>query len=216
MMDMESDAYLLALRRERWARRLALGGVVVGVVGLLSAGLMLPLKHTETVVVVVDKATGDMDRAVKMAPLAPGERDALIQAHLVSYVDDRETYDLADSEIRINEVLKQSEGDAARTLRNLWSSGNKNYPPAVYGKAAKIDVTVKRVNILKEGVAQVMFTKTLRDPRSEGEITRSYSATLGYRFEPEKERRVSDVWLNPLGFEVLSYRVDAELVEGKE
>jgi type IV secretion system protein VirB8 len=141
------------------------------------------------------------------------DSDAIIQANLVAYVDDRETYDLTDGEQRINSVLDRSDGDAARTLRDLWSSTNEDYPITVYGRDAKIEVVIKSVNQIERGVAQVRFTRTLRRPRDTRTVTRSYVATVGYDFQPETRQRLQDVWANPLGFVVTSYRVDAETLE---
>ena len=174
---------------------------------------MFPLKSIETFVVVVDKETGQMDRVAAVQALSLSESDAIIQANLVAYVDDRETYDLTDGEQRINSVLERSDGDAARTLRELWTSSNEDYPIAVYGRDAVIEVVIKSVNQIEPGVAQVRFTRTLRRARDTRSVTRSYVATVGYAFEPETRQRLQDVWANPLGFVVTSYRVDAETLE---
>ena len=66
---------------------------------------------------------------------------------------------------------------------------------------------------LERGVAQFRFTRTLRRPRDTRTVTRSYVATVGYDFQPETRQRLQDVWANPLGFVVTSYRVDAETLE---
>ncbi|MBB4444144.1 MULTISPECIES: VirB8/TrbF family protein [Rhizobium] len=39
---------------------------------------------------------------------------------------------------------------------------------------------------------------------------RSFMATLGYSFQPKENAKLEEVWKNPLGFIVLSYRIDAE------
>lgn len=180
---------------------------------MVAGASLFPLKTTETFVVVVDKETGEMDRVAAVQALTLSESDAIIQANLVAYVDDRETYDLTDGEQRINSVLDRSDGDAARTLRDLWSSTNEDYPITVYGRDAKIEVVIKSVNQIERGVAQVRFTRTLRRPRDTRTVTRSYVATVGYDFQPETRQRLQDVWANPLGFVVTSYRVDAETLE---
>jgi type IV secretion system protein VirB8 len=74
-------------------------------------------------------------------------------------------------------------------------------------------VVIKSVNQIERGVAQVRFTRTLRRPRDTRTVTRSYVATVGYDFQPETRQRLQDVWANPLGFVVTSYRVDAETLE---
>ena len=154
-----------------------------------------------------------MDRVARVAALTLDESDAIIQANLVTYVDDRETYDLTDGEARINSALDRSDGDAARTLRDLWSSSNEDYPITVYGRDAKIDVVIRSVNQIEPGVAQVRFSRTLRRERDTRTVTRPNVATIAYEFRPETRQRLQDVWANPLGFVVTSYRVDAETLE---
>ena len=209
----EADFIYGPRRRERVAYFIAAAGVIVGLAGFLGAVSLFPLKSVETFVVVVDKETGEMDRVSQVAALTLDESDAIIQANLVAYVDDRETYDLTDGEQRINSVLDRSDSDAARTLRDLWSSTNEDYPITVYGREAKIDVVIRSVNQIEPGVAQVRFTRTLRRERDTRTVTRPYVATLAYEFRPETRQRLQDVWANPLGFVVTSYRVDAETLE---
>ena len=72
---------------------------------------------------------------------------------------------------------------------------------------------IKSVNQIEPGVAQIRFTRTLRRTRDTRTVTRSYVATAGYAFEPETRQRLQDVWANPMGFVVTSYRVDAETLE---
>jgi type IV secretion system protein VirB8 len=209
----EADLILGPKRRERIAYIVAAIGVTVGVVGFVGAVSILPLKTVETHVVIVDKTNGQMDRVASVQDMTLNESDAIIQANLVAYVDQRETYDVTDSEQRINAVLERSEGDAARTLRELWTATNEDYPIAVYGQSSKIEVVIKSVNQLDTGVAQVRFTRTLRKPRDNRTVTRGYVATIGFEFRPETKTTLEEVWGNPLGFVVASYRIDAETLE---
>lgn len=209
----EMDVIYGPRRRERFAYFVAAAGVVIGLAGIFSTVAVLPLKEIQTHVVVVDKTTGHMDRIVQVQDMSLDERDAVVQALLVSYVDDRETYDLADSEERINAVLDRSDGDAARTLTDLWTTANEDYPPEVYGDDTKIDVVIRSVTKIDDNLYQIRFTRTLRRERDNRTITRPYEATLSFEFRPEERRRLQDVWANPLGFVVTSYRVDAETLE---
>ena len=209
----EADLILGPKRRERIAYIVAAIGVSIGVIGFIGAVSILPLKTVETHVVIVDKTNGQMDRVVSVQDMTLDESDAIIQANLVAYVDQRETYDVTDSEQRINAVLERSEGDAARTLRELWTATYEDYPIAVYGQGSKIEVVIKSVNQLDTGVAQVRFTRTLRKPRDNRSVTRGYVATIGYEFRPETKTTLEEVWGNPLGFVVTSYRIDAETLE---
>ena len=58
----ETDLILGPRRRERIAYMVAGIGVVIGLTGFLGALSLLPLKTTQTHVVVVDKSSGQLDR----------------------------------------------------------------------------------------------------------------------------------------------------------
>ena len=58
-------------------------------------------------------------------------------------------------------------------------------------------------------IAQVRFKK-IRERSGEKNVERSFVATVGYKFEPRTERNLQELWKNPLGFSVTSYRVDQE------
>ena len=62
-------------------------------------------------------------------------------------------------------------------------------------------------------VIPLRFTKTLRKPRDDRRVTRGYVATIAYEFRPDTKQLLQEVWGNPLGFVVTSYRVDAETLE---
>ncbi|MEM9430212.1 MAG: type IV secretion system protein [Pseudomonadota bacterium] len=212
-IDLEMDTLYAPRRRERFAYAVAGAGVLVGVLGFAGAVAILPLKEIEAHIVVVDQATGEMDRIAHVEDLTLDESEAIIQALLVSYVDDRETYDRADSQERITGVLARSDGAARASLIALWTSTNPDYPIAVYGDDQTIDVTVTSVTPINASVSQVRFTKTLTRRRDRQSVTRGYIATVGFEFRPGERRRLEDVWANPLAFTVTTYRVDAETLE---
>ena len=100
----QSDAFAVDFiygprRRERFAYFVAAAGVLVGLAGMVAGASLFPLKSIETFVVVVDKETGQMDRVAAVQALSLSESDAMIQANLVEYVDDRETYDLTEGRL---------------------------------------------------------------------------------------------------------------------
>jgi len=63
--------------------------------------------------------------------------------------------------------------------------------------------------LLTDETAQVRFRKKL-ETEGERTVERDFVATVGFEFQPRVERNLEDVWKNPLGFAVSSYRVDAE------
>ncbi|UWR62805.1 virB8 family protein [Phaeobacter inhibens] len=204
------DEVFFNIRKQRnifaWLCLLCLLIALASVSALVAA---LPFKEIRPYVVMVDRQTGMAEQITATRPANLAERDAVREAELVRYVTDRETYDPADNAERIPVVLQTSDGQAADSLRALWNASNEDFPPDRYGRTVLIEVEVRNINQLDDSTAQVRFTRRLERP-GETPIERSFVATVGYEFRPRVERRLEDVWRNPLGFTVTNYRIAAE------
>lgn len=210
--------FSLLKQRNNWAK-LAICAMGVASLSILCLIIILPLNETKPYVVLVDKTTGEAEKIVQVRPATLEQQDSVLQAELVSYVSDRETYDKVDSEPRITDVMSRSKDQAALSLAEEWSSKSPQYPPTLYGANARVIVSVKSISVTpgsdtKTGtnIAQVRIVKTREEQRATT-VQRSYVVTVGYDFQPESEATLQDVWKNPLGFKVLTYRIDAETLQ---
>ena len=208
----EDEVFFGLQRRVKLFGWLAALSMAVALGGMIALLIVLPLKEIRPYVVMVDRATGESELVVSTLPGALAERDAVRQAELVRYLTERETYDVADNGARIPQVLATSEGQAAESLRALWTSASPQYPPALYGANTLIRVRVRSVTVLGDTTAQVRFTRALEEPGTQA-VERAFVATVGFAFRPRTERTLEAVWNNPLGFIVTSYRVDAETLD---
>jgi type IV secretion system protein VirB8 len=213
------DELFFTLRQQRnnWAK-VAVGSIAAAVLSLGCLVAILPLKETKPFVVMVDKTTGEAEKLVQIRPASLDQQDAVLQAELVSYVVDRETYDTADNASRIPDVLARSSGNAADTLTELWSSSSSQYPPTIYGDGVHIRVVVKSISISPAtqrnapDLARVRITK-YREEKGQQTAERTFVTTIGYAFQPKESAKLEEVWKNPLGFTVLAYRIDAETAQ---
>ncbi len=205
--------FQLRTQRNRWMV-VAILALLIAVVAMGTVLSLLPLKEIRPYVVMVDKTTGEAEKIVQVSPVNLAEEEAVRQAELVSYVTDRETYDVADNETRIPEVLARSQGQARSSLIALWTRGSPSYPPTIYANRSRLKVTIVSITLLTETTAQVRFRKTL-ETRGEQPVERDFVATVGFAFRPRVERNLQAVWQNPLGFAVTNYRIDAETLSPK-
>ncbi len=209
--------FTLRQQRDNWAK-VAVGSIIAAVTALGCLVAILPLNETKPFVVMVDKTTGEAEKLVQVRPASLDQQDAVLQAQLVSYVSDRETFDPADNAIRIPDVMTRSAEDAAATLAQLWNSNSPQYPPSVYGTDVRVRVVVKSISInpaTRRGafdLARVRITK-YREERGKDTAARTFVVTVGYAFRPKENAKLEEVWKNPLGFNVLSYRIDAEATQ---
>jgi len=208
--------YSLREQRNNWAR-IATGCVIISLLSAVSVVAILPLKETRPYVIMVDKTTGEAEKIVQVRPATLQQQDAVLQAELVRYVVDRETYDQADNRTRIPDVMLRSSDGAAETLAQLWRSDSPQYPLTVYGSDVRIRIVVKSISLTPSNrktpdLARIRLTK-FREEKGRDTVQRSFIATIGYQFKPQENAALETVWKNPLGFNVLSYRIDAETAD---
>lgn len=211
--DLFADEIVLGhRRRSRWAIIFALLCMVLAIACVGAISMLAPLKETQAYVILVDEKTGLSERLTMVHQDALVQGEALTQALLVSYVTDREVFDRTGAEHRVNSVLRRSKDTAAEDWVALWSSGHEDYPPAKRDDGDRILVKVRNIVLLDRETAQVRFTKKLITKR--GQREGAFVATVGFEFNPKVERSIEQVWENPMGFQVASYRVDAETLDG--
>lgn len=214
---LEGEMFYGVRKRERIAYAIAGGGLVIGLAGMVSVVLMLPLKQTEAFLAIVDKDTGIAERVVAVEKAGMEQAEAIRQSLLYAYVTDRETYDQHDNERRILRAYTWSAGAARQSLVALWTESHPNYPPKTYGQSARVIVKILSITPVTDSTAQVRFTRTWISggegiPDREGKFT----ATVTYRFEPTRQTALDLVWQNPTGFLVTDYRVTAETLAAQE
>lgn len=211
----ENEVFFDLRRRAAFLRWIAGGSLAIALAAVVALVLILPVKEIRPYVVMVDRTTGASEQVVQTRPADLSEQEAVRQAELVRYVTDRETYDAGDNAERIPQVLASSDAQAAASLRSLWNAGAEDYPPGLYGRDVLITVKIVSIALLDENTAQVRFTRRLEKPGTPP-IERDFVATVGFAFQPKVERRLEEVWRNPLGFRVTNYRVDAETLRPRE
>ncbi len=205
--------FQLRSQRNRWMI-VAIIALIMAVVAMGGLVALLPLKEVKPFIVMVDRTTGAAEKIVQVRPVSLAEQEAVRQAELVSYVIDRETYDVADNQSRIPGVLTRSKDQARSSLVSLWTKGSKDYPPDIYTTRSRVIVKVVSIALLSQTTAQVRFRKML-ETAGERPVERDFVATVGFKFQPKVERNLEAVWKNPLGFLVTNYRVDAETLSNR-
>jgi type IV secretion system protein VirB8 len=185
--------------------------------GMIAVVTLLPLKQTEAFLAIVDKDTGVAERVVAVEKAGIEQAEAIRQSLLFAYVTDRETYDQHDNESRILRAYTWSEGNARQGLVSLWTEGNANYPPKLYGQNSKLVIDILSITPVTDTTAQVRFTKTwVSDGEGVPDRIGKFTATVTYRFEPSKQTALDLVWQNPTGFLVTDYRITAETLAPTE
>jgi len=183
-------------------------GVACGVAMLEALALiaLTPLKTVVPYTLLVDRNTGFVQALEGTHPQALRPDSALTQSFLAQYVVAREGYDAATVAEQYRKVSLWSAQGARADYLALMPASNPQSPLARYGRSVSIAAQVESVSNIGPGQALVRFITMRRDgPPS------YWVAVVRYRYVGDPQR-MEDRLVNPLGFQVLSYRRDAEAV----
>lgn len=210
----EADSWAKDRQEElRSSRRVAwiVAAVAVGIAALEAIALvvLMPLKTVEPYTLLVDRHTGFVQALNPLEPQRISADTALTQSFLVQYVIARESFDVSAVQINYRKVALWS-ADLARTsyIAGMQAS-NPESPLVRYPRDAIVETVVLSVSPVAPNVAMVRFVTRRRDGAGQSTPPQAWVALIRYRFSGAP-MRMEDRFVNPLGFQVLRYRRDAE------
>jgi type IV secretion system protein VirB8 len=159
----------------------------------------------------VDKTTGYVQalKPLDAATIAPDA--ALTQSFLVQYVIAREGFDLATLNDDYHKVALFSAGAARTSYIGEMQVNNPKSPLMLYPRTTVVEVRVKSVSPLGPDAALVRFDTVREDKGAEAQPPASWVAVVRYRYSLAP-MKLDDRFVNPLGFQVTSYRKDPEVL----
>jgi type IV secretion system protein VirB8 len=158
----------------------------------------------------VDRNTGYLEVTKGLYQGNLTQDEAITQANLVRYVSLRESYNPSILRENYDLVLLMSQGSALQEFQQLWNGKNPNNPSIVYGRKAGIDIKIQSVSFLNEKTASIRFQRELKE-NNQTKISH-WTAIIDYQYA-QKPMKMSERFLNPLGFQVTSYRINPEILE---
>ncbi|HKT85348.1 MAG TPA: VirB8/TrbF family protein [Novosphingobium sp.] len=200
---------LVASRRLAWI----LAGVATGVAALeaLALAALAPLKTVEPYTLLVDRQTGNVQALKPLEQQAITPDDALVRSFLAQYVMARESFDINSLKGDYRRVALWSAEDARDRYLAAMQASNPVSPLATLPRQALVEAEVRSISSLSADTALVRFATTRTDPGGKRQDAQTWAAVIRYRFSAAS-MSASDRLLNPLGFQVLRYRRDAEMV----
>ncbi|HEZ0680627.1 type VI secretion protein [Neisseria meningitidis] len=184
---------------------LVITGLAVGAV----AGLT-PLKTTQPFLVRVDNNTGvtDVVTTLKTAEKTYGE--VVDKYWLAQYVRYRESYDWQTIQAIYDAAMLLSDPTIQAEFAKFYNNPTAA-PHKILRDQYKVIVKVNAISFLGNDVAQIRFEKQTIPTNSVNQPLppQRFIATVSYAYknEPQEEK---DRLINPLGFQMTSYRVDPE------
>ncbi len=198
---------LRASRRTAWI--VASVAAALALVEGLALLFLTPLKTVVPYTLLVDRNTGFVQALEPLDPAKVAADTALTQSFLVQYVIARESFDIDTLQADYRKVGLWSAEQARSGYIAGMQISNPQSPLALYPRTTVIETRVKSVSPVGRNVAMVRFDTIRRDAGGRVEPARPWVAVIRYRYSGEP-LRLEDRLVNPLGFQVLRYRRDAE------
>jgi type IV secretion system protein VirB8 len=203
----ERTQSIYASRKVAWI--VAMVATAIATLLAMAILFMLPLKTVVPHTLLVDKQTGFVQALDPAAPQKIAPQKALTQSLLVQYVEAREGFDISTVQGQFKKVALWSSGAAKNRYINMMQASNAESPLVTLPRTTVIDVEVRSVSQLSEKSALVRFASVRRDQGGTELPPENWVAIIRYRFS-NAPMTVEDRYVNPLGFEVIDYRKDAE------
>lgn len=173
--------------------------------------LLMPLKTVEPYTLMVDKTTGYVQalKPLDQAKITPDA--ALTQSFLVQYVIAREGFDIATLNANYRKVALFSADTARSSYLQQMQVSNPASPLTLYSRTTTLDVRVKSVSPIGNNASLVRFDTVRSDAGAQAQPPSAWVAVIRYRYS-DAPMSLEDRFVNPLGFQVISYRKDAEVL----
>lgn len=195
----------------RIAWRVAAAAALIAILEAVALAVLTPLKTIEPYTLMVDRTTGYVQalKPLDQAQITPDS--ALTQAFLAQYVVARESFDLATLNTSYRKAALWSLGDARGKYLQQMQSANPQNPLNLYPRDTIVETRVKSVSPIGENTALVRFDTLRTDQGNQPRPSASWVAVIRYRYS-NAPMKLEDRFVNPLGFQVTSYRKDSEAV----
>ena len=193
--------------RRAWA--VAIIAALIALFEALALVFLLPLKSVEPYTLLVDRQTGNVEALAPLDTQVVAPDAALTRSFLVQYVIARESFTRDTLQDDYRKVSLWSERPVAERYQRLMDASNSQSPLNYVQRGSSLRAEIKSVSALAGDRSMVRFATTIVDGRGRRQEPQHWVAIIGYTFTAASMSE-NDRYLNPLGFQVTSYRRDAE------
>jgi type IV secretion system protein VirB8 len=196
------------LMRLAWA----IAGVasLIAIAEAIAIATLTPLKSEVPYTILVDRQTGNVEalRPFDQGTIAPDQ--ALTRSLLAQYVIAREGFAIESLKQDYRKVALWSAGSARAQYVAEMQASNPSSPLAALPRQAIVEVQIRSLSSLGPNSAMIRYVKTQIDPGGRRMTSQPWSAVVTYRFSGAAMSQ-ADRLINPLGFQVIRFRRDAEI-----
>jgi type IV secretion system protein VirB8 len=211
----DADRVAQSRHTTRIAWRVAGAGWLCAVTGAVALALLMPLKQVIPYLVRVDGSTGIVDVVPVFVGRATPE-EAVTRYFLTHYVSVCERFNFSTAESDYEECGAFHSAQRNQAWYALWTSTNPDSPLNLHKDGSSVRVQVNSVSFFTRAsglsdLAQVRYLKAVRQGAGSEESFTHWVATIQYAYGEAAKDPKTRRW-NPLGFKVLDFRTEPEVL----
>lgn len=211
MLYEASIRYLVEKSNKR-AWLVAFLSIFIAIISISAVALLTPLKTVEPYVIRVNDTTGMVDIITSIKNEDIIQSEALDKYFVATYVKAREGYfyDLLQQDYVRTQIL--SSPKVSEEYRKIYEGSDSRVERLKNKTEVKIDInSIVLGNSAGMKTATIRFNEEIIDLPSKTSTKAAKIATLSYDYAPKELISEQERLDNPLGFKVLTYRIDAEI-----
>jgi type IV secretion system protein VirB8 len=203
-------------RQQRAHRSQRIAWIIAGVTTTIAAleaialAGLIPLKTVVPMTVLVDRQTGHVTTLDPSQPVRLAPDSALARSMLAQYVAAREGLDRSTIAGDYRKVALWSGESAKASYFAQMKAGNPENPLVRLPRGASFQTVIKSISLIEDGEALVRYDLVQKNDLGNRSRAFPYVSVVHYRFRDRPPLTEADRFINPLGFEVTSYRKDPE------
>lgn len=208
----EASIRYLVEKSNRRAWFMAFLAVIISAIAVTAVCLLTPLKSVEPYVIRVDNTTGMVDIITSVNEETLTGNEALDKYFAGLYVKTREGYyfNMLQNDYTLTQIL--SSPKIAADYVALYQGENPRQEILKNKVEVSVDiVSVTLSNSAGSNVATIRFNLTSKDVENGNKKVQAKIVTLAYEYAPATLTKEEERLKNPLGFKVLTYRIDDEI-----
>jgi type IV secretion system protein VirB8 len=212
----EIDRALMLERSEQRAWSVAIGGLLLGLIGIAAVVVQGPLRRIVEIPIVVDRLTGEATIQQRLSVETIPPMESLDKHNLATFVRAREGYSWMFLQRDFDQVARMAVPAAFAEYSRQFEGEAALQKKLAASEDWRINVVGVRLTASgrsgNRGEAQVTYDKVVRlTDRNLPEVTTRHVASVVFEYQPKVLAKEKDRLENPFGFVVVAYRSDPEI-----
>ena len=212
----EIDRALSLERSERRAWRVAIAGMVMGLIGIAAVFAQGPLRRVVEIPIVVDRVTGETTIQQRLSIETVPPMEALDKHNLAAFVRARERYNWMFLQRDFDQVARMAVPVVFSAYSRQFEGDSALQKKMAGAEDWRIDIVGVRLAASgrpgNRGEATVTYDKVIHlVERNIPDVKTRHVASVVYEYQPKVLAKERDRLENPFGFVVIAYRSDPEM-----